>query len=66
MGSLIIVAMVLYVGDEHDILRLQVAALPRVSDQVDDLVVKRTKTALSGYHRKAVTHPHHFRRPHRR
>jgi hypothetical protein len=48
MGSLIIVVMVLYVGDEHEILRFLVAALPRVSDQVDDLVVILTKTALSG------------------
>jgi hypothetical protein len=48
MDSLIIVATVLYVGHEHGILRLQVATLPRVSDQVDDLVVIRTKMAYPG------------------
>lgn len=44
------VVMVLYLGDEYDILRPQVAAPLRVSDHVDGFVALRTKIAVSrGY-----------------
>jgi hypothetical protein len=38
---------------------------PHVSHQVDGFVMLRTKIAR-GTDRKAVTHTHHFQRPHRR
>jgi len=53
--------------DEHDILRPQVAACPRGSDQLDGFVALRTMIAVSGVlTAKAVTHLYHFQRPHRR
>jgi len=42
--------MVLYLDDEHDILRPQVAAPLRVSDHVDGFVALRRKIAISRGH----------------
>ena len=40
---------------------------PRVSDQLDGFVALRTMIVVSGVlTAKAVTHPYHFQRPHRR
>jgi len=61
------VGMVFKSWDEHDILRPQVAACPRGSDQLDGFVALRTMIAVSGVlTAKAVTHLYHFQRPHRR